>query len=62
MLEQEKHGRRNCGFGGAVPRRRLFVLMPLLMAAPIVTAFLLWWKLDRVERAIAALKSTRQEE
>ena len=62
MHEQEEHGRRDCGFGPAMRRRRLFMLMPLLMAAPLVTAFLLWWKLDRVERAIAALKSTRQEE
>jgi hypothetical protein len=38
------------------------MLMPLLMASPLVMAFLLWRKVDRVERAIAALKSTRQAE
>ena len=62
MSEHEEHGRRDCGFGPAVPRRRLFMLMPLLMASPLVMAFLLWRKVDRVERAIAALKSTRQAE
>jgi len=38
------------------------MLMPLLMASPLVMGFLLWRKVDRVERAIAALKSTRQAE